>query len=185
MTYQEIIEKIKPEFQNELDVFAAELMKIRSGRLSPNLVEDIKVECFGSVLPLKQLGAISIVSPKELLVQLWDKSYVEGVVKAIEEKGFGFGVRTDGTNLYLSTSALTEETRQNLIQLLNKKKEETFQNLRRVRDKVWKMLQDGFQKGEVREDDKYKGKDKLDELTRDYREKMEKMAENKEKEIKG
>lgn len=184
MTYQEIIEGLKPNLQEVVETFKEEMARLRAGRLSPGLIEDIKAECFGSILPLKQLGAISSPSSRELLIQLWDKSYVEGVVKAIEEAGLGLSQRIDGEKVYLSSPSLTEESRQNLIQMLNKKKEEVFQNIRRLRDRAWKEIQDGFQKGEIREDDKYRGKDKLDEMVREHREKIEKMAENKEAEIK-
>ena len=185
MTYQEIIDNLKPELEKIADDFKLEMMKLRSGRLSPALIEDIKADCFGSFLPLKQLGAISSVSQKEILLQLWDKSYVEGVVSAIEQESLGLSMRLDGNNVYLSSPPLTGESRQNLIHILNKKKEETFQEVRRQRDKAWKVIQDGFQQGIIREDEKYKGKDKLDEITRDFREKIEEIADNKENEIKG
>lgn len=185
MTYQEMIDNLKPELEKAVEEFRAETLKLRSGRLSPGLVEDVEADCFGSLLPLKQLGAISSVSSRELLVQLWDKSYVEGVLSALEKAELGLSVRIDGEKLYLTSPPLSEEARSNLINVLNKKKEETFQHLRHLRDKAWRAIQDGFASGQIREDDKYKGKDKLDELTREKKEKMEEMVKNKEKEIKG
>ncbi len=185
MEHTEIIDNLEPEIGVAVDSFKGEIMKLRSNRLSPALVEDIKADCFGSLLPLKQLGAISSISNREIMVQLWDKSYVEGVIAALEQEGLGLSVRIDGEKIYLSSPPLTEESRQNLIQVLNKKKEESFQIIRRLRDGAWRQIQDGFQQGEIREDDKYKGKDKLDKTVREHREKIEEMAENKEKEIKG
>lgn len=183
MDYQEILEKIKPELQNVVDSFKSEVAKIRAGRLSPSLVEDIKVDCSGAIMNLKQLGAISTFSLREVCVQLWDKSYIEPVVKAIENENLGLGIRTEENKIYLSSPPLTEERRKDLIRVLNQKKEEVFQEIRRVRDKAWKEIQEGFQKGEIREDDKYKGKDKLEEVIHEYRDKIEEMTENKEKEI--
>jgi len=183
MSYQEIIEKIKPELEKVSDSFKNQLMEIRAGRLTTGLVENIKIECFGSILLLKQLGVISVPSPREILVQLWDKSYIEGVVRAIEQKKLGLGIRIEGNNIYFSAPPLTEETKKNLLRFLNQKKEETFQNIRRMRDMAWKEIQEGFQKKEIGEDDKYKGKDKLEELIKEYREKIETSAENKRKEI--
>ncbi len=185
MSYQPILDNLKPELEKAEKDFKDEMMKLRSGRLSPALVEDITVDCFGSILPMKQLGAITSGSPKELLIQLWDKSYVEGAVGAIEKAGIGLSVRIDGEKVYLTSPPLTEESRTNLIQVLNKKKEEMFQEVRRLRDKSWKAVQDGFTKGEIREDDKFKGKDKLDEMVREYRDKIEEMVKNKEVEIRG
>jgi len=185
MSYQEIIEKVKPEFQKLVDDFKVEVSKLRSNRLSPALLEDIEVNCFGSFMPLKQLGAITNVSARELLVDLWDKSYVESVVKAVEQAELGLGVRINDKAVYFSSPALTEESRQNIVRLLDKIKEDAFQDLRHCRDKGWKEMQDSCQKGELREDDKFKGRDKLDEATRDFREKIEQIAKRKEDEIRG
>lgn len=185
MTHQEIIDNLKPDLLGAVDDFKAEIMKIQTGRLNPSLIEDIKADCFGQELPLKQLGAISAVSQRELALELWDKSYVEGVINAIEKQGIDLGMRMDEKTIYLTAPALTEESRKNLAHLLNQKKEAAFQQIRHLRDRAWKDIQTGFQQGEIREDDKYKGKDKLDETTREHREKIEEMVENKEKEIKG
>lgn len=185
MSYQEIIENFKPELQKAIAAFKEELAKIRASRLSPSLIDDLKIECFGSVCPLKQLGAISSISFKEVAVQLWDASYVDGVRKALEQGDWGFGIRIDGNNIYLTAPALTEETRKHLAHVLNQKKEESLQISRRLRDKSWKHLQDGFQASEIREDDKFKGRDKLDELMREHKEKIDELAAVKEKEILG
>lgn len=185
MIAQEIIDKLKPELEKIVTGFKEELMKLRAGSLSPALLEDIEAECFESILPIKQLGAITNVSSRELSVQLWDKSYVEGVVKAVEVAGLGLSVRIDGANIYFTSPPLTAESRENIIHVLNKNKEEVFQDLRHKRDRAWKAIQEGFQAGEIREDDKFKGKDKLDEMVREFRDKIEEMVKNKEVEIKG
>ena len=178
MSIETIIENIKPELETEVVEFKSELMKLRASRLSPALIEDIEAECFDSVLPIKQLGAIMSVSQREIQVQLWDKTYVDGVVKAIEQEGLNLSMRIDGNNIFLSSPPLTSDSRKNLIVLLNKKKEEVFQELRHQRDKAWRKIQDGFQTGEIREDDKFKGKDKLDEEVKKQRQALEEMVRN-------
>jgi ribosome recycling factor len=185
MSYQEILEKIKPNLENIVDSFKGEIAKIHPHRISPNLIEDIKVECFDSILPIKQLGVISHSSPRELALQLWDKSYLTQVTRAIEKENLGLSIRIEENTIYLSAPPLSKEQRENLIRVLNQKKEEAFREVRRLRDKAWKEIQEGFQKGEIREDDKYKGKEKLEETIREYRGKIEQISENKEKEISG
>lgn len=180
-----ILDQSKKDLQKAVDDFKSEMMKLRASNLSTELFEDIRADCFGQELPIKQLGAVSALSGREILVQLWDKSYVEGVLKAIEREGIILSARVDGASIYFTAPPLTAESRQELIKLLNKKKEDAFQELRRLRDKAWKDIQDGFAKGEIREDDKFKSRDKLDEAVRDFREKMDEMAERKEKEILG
>ncbi len=183
--FQQIIDQSKKDLQKAVDNFKSDMMKLRASSLSPELLEDIRADCFGSEMPIKQLGSVSALSHREIMVQLWDKSYVEGVLKAIEREGLILSSRIDGASIYFTAPTLTTESRNDLIKLLNKKKEEAFQELRKLRDNAWKDIQAGFAKGEIREDDKFKGRDKLDEAVRDNREKMDEMASKKEKEILG
>lgn len=182
---QQIIDQSKKDLQKSVDEFKSEMMKLRASSLSPELLEDIKADCFGQEMPIKQLGSVSALSSREIMVQLWDQSYVDGVIKAIEREGLVLSSRIDGASIYFTAPSLTAESRNDLIKLLNKKKEEAFQELRKLRDKAWRDIQDKFTTGDIREDDKFKGRDKLDEVVRDFREKMDTMAEQKEKEIIG
>ncbi len=185
MSYQEIIDNIKPQIEKSLDFFKGQLLEIRVGKPPVALLEEIKVDCFGSVLPLKQLGIVSVSPLRGMSIQLWDKSYVEGVIKSIEERKLGMGIRIEGNTIYLSAPSLTEDSKKNLIKILNEKKENIFQVIRRLRDKAWKDMQDGFQKKEISEDDKFRGKEKLEDLIKDYKDKIKNLVENKEKEIAG
>lgn len=185
MSYQEIIEKIKPELQNLIERLKEELMKIRASRLSATLIEDIEVDIAGNSMPLKSLGAISSPSPRALTLQPWDKSYIEPIIKAIERAGLGLTPILDKDTIRLSAPPLTEETKRNLIRILNQKKEDVFQSIRHLRDKTWKEIQEGFRKREIREDDKYKGKEKLEEVVHEFKDKIEEMTEMKRKEIEG
>ncbi len=181
--FQEIIDKIKPELEKTEQWFKNQLLEIRIGRIGNSLIEDIKVNCFGQELPLKQVGIVSSYSPKETVIQLWDKSYLENVVAAIKKRVGDLNIRTEENKIFLSFPPLTEETKKNLIKVLNEKREECFQRIRHLRDKVWKELQEKTQKGELGEDDKYRGKNKLEDLIGKYRENIEKSAENKKREI--
>ncbi len=185
MSYQEIIDKIKPELRNLVELLKEELMKIRASRVSAALIEDIEVEIEGSSVPLKGLGAISSLSARELTVQPWDKSYIEPIISSIERAGVGLTPVVDKDTIRLVSPSLTEETKKNLVRILNQKKEETFQDIRHLRDKTWKEIQEGFQKGEIREDDKFRGKDKLEEVVKEYKDEIEEIVERKIKEIEG
>lgn len=183
--HQTILEQSKKDFQKAVEQFKSEMLKLRASSLSTEILEDIRADCFGQELPIKQLGAVSSLSPREIMVQLWDKSYVEGVLKAIEREGLILSSRIDGASIYFTAPALTLESRNELVKLLNKKKEEYLQEIRKIRERAWRDLQDGFTRGEIREDDKFKSRDKLDESVKEFREKVEEMSEKKEKEILG
>ena len=185
MTYQEIIKKIKPELEETASFFKEELMKIHTSRLSPALIENIEAEIAGSSMPLKSLGAISSVSARELNFQPWDRLYIDAILKALEKSNLGLSVGVDKDKIRLTSPILTGEHSKNLIHLVSEKLNEAIQKIRRSRDKVWKELQEKSREGEIREDDKFKGKDELEESINDYKKKMEDMVENKKKEIQG
>jgi ribosome recycling factor len=181
--YQEIIEKIKPELEKVLKFFERELVKIRTSRASPALVEDIKVECFGQKFPLKQLGTITVPEPRQILIQPWDNSYLEPIFNALSKSNLGISPVVEKNFIRISLPSLSEEYRKDLLTLLAQKIEEAKRTIRHWRQIAWDEIQEAFQAGEIREDDKYKGKDKLQELVNEYNEKIEEMAERKKKEI--
>jgi len=183
MEYKEIIEKIKPELDKVLEFLDRELAKIRAGRVSVSLIEDISVDCFGQKMVLKQLAAISTPEPRQILIQPWDDSYVEAIEKALERGNIGASPVVDGKTIRLSLPPLNEETRKNLIRVLAEKKENARQTIRHWREEAWKEIQERFKEGELTEDAKFKGKDKLQELVDEYNKKIDEKTEKKRKEI--
>lgn len=183
MNHKEIIGKIKPELDKVLNFLERELAKFRSSRASPSLVEDVSVECFGQKFPLKQLAAISIPEPRQILIQPWDKSYIEGIVKALERTGIGANPIIEKEVIGINLPALTEEYRKELLRIISQKQEEAKKVIRRWRDEAWTEIQKNFREGKIREDDKFRGKDELQELIDEYNQKIEEMGERKKKEI--
>ncbi|MCK4781935.1 ribosome recycling factor [Candidatus Parcubacteria bacterium] len=183
MDYKEIIKKTEPEMDKVIQFFENELKKIRTGQASPSLVEDITVDYMGTKLPLKQMGAISSSGPRNLVIQPWDKSSLEMIEKAIFQAGLGLSPIVDKDVIRISTPTLTEEHRESLLRVLAEKTEDAKQTIRHWREQAWKEVQDGFKAGEVREDDKFRGKDELQKLVDKYNEKIEEIRERKNKEI--
>ena len=183
MEYKEIIEKIKPELEKVIRFLEGELAKIRTGRASPASVEDIQVDCFGQRLPLKQLAAISCPEPKQILIQPWDKSYIEGIEKALSQSSIGASPIVDKEVIRINLPALTEEFRKNLLRVIAEKQEEARKTIRRWREEAWKEIQEGFKEGKIREDDKFRAKDELQELIDEYNKKTEDLGEKKKREI--
>ena len=181
--YKEIVNKIKPELEKVVVFLSRELAKIRTGRATPALVEDVVVECFGEKFPLKQLAAISVPEPKQIVIQPWDKSYVEGIVAALEKTGVGANPVVDREVIRINLPFLSEEYRNNLISIISEKQEETRRTVRRWREEAWSEIQTKSRSGEIREDDKFRAKDELQELVEEYNGKIEEIGEQKKKEI--
>lgn len=181
--YKEIIERIKPELDKVINFLERELAKIRATRASTSLVEDITVECFGQKFPLKQLAAISLPEPRQILIQPWDKSYLEPIEKALLQSSIGTTPVVDKDVIRINLPPLTEEFRKNLAKKVSEREEMARQTVRRWREEAWREIQEKFREGKISEDDKYRGKDELQDLIDEYNERIEKMGERKKKEI--
>lgn len=186
ISHSEIVEKIRPELEKVISFLDREFQKLRTERASPSLVEDLEVDCFGQRFTLKQLAAISTPRPKEIVIQPWDKSYVEDIVKALEKRSkMGGNPIVDQHVIRINIPPLSEEFRKDLIRFMAEKQEEAKKTIRRWRDEAWREIQERFKEGKIREDDKFRGKDDLQKLVDEFSDKIEEMVQRKRKEIEG
>lgn len=181
--YEEIIDKIKLELEKALNYFKNELTKVRTARVSTSLIESVEVELSGKKFPLKSLGQIVLAGSREILIQPWDQSYLEPIRVAVLKSPLGISVNTEKDRIRISFPALSGEVREGLVKLLSQKTENARRIVRHWRTEGWREIQDGFTVGEITEDDKYRARDKLQELVDEYNEKIEEMSEKKKKEI--
>ncbi|PIV12890.1 MAG: ribosome recycling factor, partial [Candidatus Nealsonbacteria bacterium CG03_land_8_20_14_0_80_36_12] len=117
MSYQEIIKKIKPELEKTLNFLEGEITKIRTSRVSISLVENLQVDLLGQKTFLKQLGAISIPQARQILIQPWDKSYLEPIEKAITSSNIGGKPIVDKETIRINFPPLSEEFRKDLLRV--------------------------------------------------------------------
>ncbi|MBI2625088.1 MAG: ribosome recycling factor [Candidatus Nealsonbacteria bacterium] len=183
MDYKEIVDKIKPELEKTFSFLERELAKIRTGRASSSLVEDVVVDLFGQKLPLKQLGSITSPEPRQIVVQPWDKSYLEPIEKALSQSGIGISPAVDKDLIRVNLPPLTEEFRKNLIKIISEKQEEAKRTIRKWREEAWKETQELSRGGKIREDDKFRAKDELQKLIDEYGKKIEEAGDKKRKEV--
>lgn len=172
------------KFQKVIDFLKKELKKIHAGRASIELIEDIIVEAYGTKNRLKNLSALSLAGPKEILIELWDKNILKDVETAVLKAPLSLQViKTQDQKLIVKFPSLTNESRQNLIKLLNEKKEKARILIRQEREKILKELEEKFEKKEISEDEKFKLKKELQKSTEDFNKKIEELCKAKEKEI--
>ena len=181
--YKTIIQNIEPEMEKVIVFLEKELSKIRTSRATPSLVEDVVVECFGQRFPLKQLAAISVPEPKQILIQPWDKSYMEGIVHALEKTGVGSNPIADKDVIRIILPPLNEEYRKSLSRIISEKEEQSRQTIRKWREEAWSEIQEKTKNGDIREDDKFKAKEELQELVDKYNKKIEELGKRKKEEI--
>ena len=181
--YREIIQKIKPHLEKTLDYLRSELTVLQVGRATPSLVENLEVECYGSKMPLKQLAAIHAPEPRQIIIQPWDKNVLKDIEEAIRRSKLGLSPSVDGETIRLNVPSLSEERRHELVKIVKEKMEECRISIRRHREDSWKEIQNLEKEGKIREDDKFRAKDELQELVDEYNKKIEEIGGKKEGEI--
>lgn len=181
--YAEIIQKKRGEFDKAIEHFQGELSKLRTGRATPSLIEDVKVDYYGTKTPLKQMAAISSPDPRSLMVQAWDRSVLALIENAIREADLGLNPNNDGVVIRINIPTLTEERRKDLVKVLNQKAEECRIAVRAIREDCWKEIQELEKEGLINEDDKFKAKDKLQEVVDEFNKKIEEVRAKKEQDI--
>lgn len=160
-----------------------EIKGVRANRPSAALVEDLKVEYYGNLTPLKHMASISVKPPREINIQVWDKEAVNAVAKAIELSDLGLSANTEDNVIRVFLPELSEERRKELVRHV-KKILETFRiKVRQAREEANQKVDDLFDKKEISEDDKFKIKEQVQEETEWANEEIEKIFEAKEKEI--
>ena len=181
--YQDVLKKVKPEMEKALSFFQSELAKIRTGHANPSLVEDVQVNVFGQQMPLKQLAGISCPERRQILIEPWDKSYVEPIEKALHQSSLGTSPVVEGQAIRVHLPQLTQEYREQLAKLLGEKAEETRKAIRNRREDAWEEVQEKAKRGEIREDDKFRAKEELQKLIDEYSKRIEELVERKKREI--
>ena len=183
--YLEIIKKIKPEMDKAVQFLEREIAKIRTGRATPSLVEDIVADCFGQKFPIKQLAAISTPEPKTVVIQPWDKSALVNIEAGIRDSNLNLNPVNDGKVVRLTLPTLTEDRRKELNKIVQQAAENTRIVLRNERRKTWEEIQNLVKVGKATEDDKYQSEEDLNKAINEFNDKIEKILKDKEKEIMG
>lgn len=174
---------IEEKMEKTVASLRAELMTIRTGRASPALLDRIRVDAYGSVMPLNQMATIAVPEPRLLTIRPWDTSVIGAIEKAILKSDLGLTPSTDGKIIRLPIPSLTDERRRDLAKIVSRRVEEARVAIRNLRRDGLKDLGD-LQKGkDISEDDFYKAKDDLQKLTDDYIAKVDEIGEQKQAEI--
>jgi len=158
---------------------------LRTGRANTALLDPITVDVYGSQMPLNQVASISAPEPRLLSVQVWDKSNIGPVEKAIRGAGLGLNPINDGTMLRLPIPELTEERRKDLVKLAGQYAEKARVAIRNVRRDGNEALKDDEKKHEISEDERKKGENEVQHLTDDMIKQVDEELARKERDIMG
>jgi ribosome recycling factor len=183
MSMDEVIfeaeEKMEKSFKKAHDDFAS----IRTGKASPSLVENIKVDCYGTNMRLREVAGITTPDPRMIMIQPWDASNVDPVRKALEEANIGITPLVDGKLIRLPIPELSEERRKEMIKLVKKMAEDGRVTIRHIRRDAMETLKKLHKDGKLTEDDFSLAEKETQKLTDDYTKKIDHHLETKESEL--
>ncbi len=183
MTLQEIYKDAEDRMQKSVEHVHHELTHIRTGRASPELLDIVKVDYYGSHVPLNQVSTITSPEPRLIVIQPWEKRMIAEIEKAILQSDLGLNPANDGNVIRLPIPELSEERRQDLLKLVKKFCEEgriAVRNIRRdLNDQVKKLEKDN----NISEDESHMALDEIQKVTDEHIQEINQNYERKEKEI--
>lgn len=160
-----------------------ELAKLRTGRATPALVENVKVDYYGTPTPIKQVGQISIPDPKTIQIASWDQSAIPLIEKAIIAANIGLTPMVDGKLIRLNVPALTEDRRKDLVKQVKKLGEDARITVRGVRRDANEAIKAREKSKELSEDDAKKESEKIQKITDQVTAEIDKIVDTKSKDL--
>ncbi|HWV35132.1 MAG TPA: ribosome recycling factor [Thermomicrobiales bacterium] len=177
------LSEARGHMERALDALRREFGTVRTGKATPALLEMVRVEAYGSQMPLNQVGTVSVPEPRLLVVQPWDKSLIGAIEKAIRTSDLGLNPSNDGNVIRIPVPPLTEERRREMVKVLHKLAEEGRISVRHARQEANKRIKAAQQQHEISEDDAHRQLEEIQKLTDDYIARIDQLLHAKEQEV--
>jgi ribosome recycling factor len=177
------LEDFRRRMDGALEALRKEFGGLRTGRASASLLDPVQVSAYGNNMPLNQVGTVSVPEPRMISVQVWDKSMVSAVEKAIRDSGLGLNPASDGSTVRVPLPELSQERRQELTKVAHKYAEHGRVAVRNVRRDGMEFLKKQEKDHKISEDEHKKLADLMQKLTDEHVKKVDETLAIKEKEI--
>lgn len=178
------VDDLSRRMDGTLEALKKEFSGLRTGRASASMIEPVMVDVYGSMMPLNQVGTISVPEPRMISVQVWDKGNAKAVEKAIRDANLGLNPQADGNLIRVPIPPLSEERRNELVKIAAKYAEQARIAVRNVRRDGMDMLKKAEKDGQITEDEHKNWSDKVQKLTDDHIRLIDDSLASKEKDIK-
>lgn len=178
-----ILEDASEHMDKTIDHLRTELNAIRAGRATPSMIENIRVDYYGSSTPLNQMSSIGAPQPDLLVVQPWDRSALSDIEKAIAAENIGLNPSNDGNIIRIPVPPLSEERRRNLVKTARARGEEAKIAIRNIRRSAKDHVKSTQEAQSLSEDMRYMAEDKLQEMTNEHTDKIDRLLDHKEAQI--
>jgi len=183
MTSDEIQFDAEERMEKAIGVFRDELRGLRTGRATPALVDNIRVEYYGSPTPLKQMAQISTPEPQQILIRPFDQSVLKDIEKTIRSSDLGISPTNDGKMIRLQIPPMSGDQRQKMVTRIKKSAEDAKVACRNIRRDGNKHYDQAEKAKEMTEDERDKGKEEMQTLLKKFEDKITDMADKKSKEV--
>ncbi|PIS09334.1 ribosome recycling factor [Candidatus Beckwithbacteria bacterium CG10_big_fil_rev_8_21_14_0_10_34_10] len=180
---EEIQKKAETQFRDLIKLLEDDLKGVKTGRAKPSLIEDLQVEAYQSKMALKELASISAPDPHSLIISPWDKTILESIAKGIAKAGINLNPIIDNELIRIQIPSLSEETRKDLVKLVNQKLESCRKMLRQIRNELKREIEGLKGEANISEDDLKIWLDELQKMIDETLDKIEDLGEVKEKEL--
>ena len=183
MELSEILKDCSERMKSSCDFFVTDIKSIRTGRASISLLENIKVDYHGSIMPLNQLSQISLSDQRSMTVQPWDKTAVQIIAKAIQTSDLGITPQIESVVIRVNIPPMTEETRIEVVKVLKQRSEQSKVSVRNIRRDGQDEIRKLEKEGNCSEDDSRRASSDLQKLTDDSIKIIDSESSSKESEI--
>jgi ribosome recycling factor len=180
---EEIISELRENMKKSAEALKKDFNRIRTGRASTALVEGIRVDCYGTRMPIDQVASISIPESRLILIQPWDQTIIASIEKSILKSELGLTPMNDGKIIRISIPPLTEERRKELAKLARKMAEDNKVSIRNHRREANDGFKDLKNEKEISEDEMHKAINEVQKITDEFIKKIDAITAEKEKEI--
>lgn len=178
-TISELEEKMNKTLEHMQEDFAT----IRAGRANPHVLDKVTVNYYGTQSPIQQVGNVSVPEARMIVIQPWDKSLLKEIEKAIQKSDIGINPTNDGSCIRMVFPELTEERRKDLVKDIRKKGEAAKVAVRNIRRDHVDIVKKMEKNGDITEDDRKEGEEKIQKMTDKMVEKIDQTVEAKSKDI--
>ncbi len=183
MPSQKIISENRQRMEKAAEFLQNELRGIRTGRASPGLVENLKIDYYGSPTPLKQLATIAVPQVDMIVIKPFDPASLKEIEKAIKSSELSIAPLVDGKVIRLNVPPLSEERRKQLVSQVKRMAEQTKVSIRNIRREAIKQLEQGQKAKTITEDELEKGKKDIDNITKEITDNVDSIVKVKSDEI--
>jgi ribosome recycling factor len=183
MTTDEILLDVEERMEKAIRKLKGDLVGIRTGRASPGMVDSLRVEVYGSAVPIKQIASVGAPEPNQIVIRPYDPGTLKDIEKAIQTSDLGFNPQNDGRLIRIVVPPLSTEVRRKMVARIKELAEEAKVAVRNVRRDGNKSADQGEKDKDFSEDDRDKAKEEIQELTKTYETQATDLAKAREQEV--